>query len=196
MSFKTRNNHGQFVSKRTQLKWLFMTLVSVTAITGSFYLSQPVEAEMIVPQLPAREIKVPVRDISKVPRVIVAAPVSIEGRVRARFGVHGDTMLAIFKNESSLNPRAQGWNCYYDINGNYKSKKTEKTDKSKACKKEDRYRSWSVDCGIGQINSPGTVCPEKLFEIEHNLDQSQKKLSKEGLNAWVVYKTGTYRRYL
>lgn len=97
-------------------------------------------------------------------------------------------MTAIFKAESGLNVKNVGYNChYYNKNGKRYSD---------SCKKEDRPKAWSVDCGIAQINTKGQICPEHLFIIENNLAVAKQKLDTQGLSAWNVYTSGAYRKFL
>jgi hypothetical protein len=116
-------------------------------------------------------------------------PSTVEALVRSYFPEEPEIMLAIFKHESGLNPKAQGWNCYYD-------------GKSKACKKEDRVKAWSTDCGIVQNNFPGTVCPDYSFDPEWSVKEGRKKydanekMGIDGKLRWSSYKNGSYRRYL
>lgn len=56
--------------------------------------------------------------------------------------------------------------------------------------------TWSVDCGVLQVNVKGNKCPEHLLTIEGNLKEAKKILDEQGLNAWVVYKKGLYKKYL
>ena len=114
------------------------------------------------------------------PRV---APYTASQHISRIFGDQAPLMTAIFKAESGLNPQAKGYNCFYE-------------GKSKACKIEDRPNAWSVDCGISQINTRGTICPAKLLDVEYNLLQAKKKLDTEGLGAWVVYTQGKHLKYL
>lgn len=56
--------------------------------------------------------------------------------------------------------------------------------------------TWSVDCGVLQINVRGNHCPDHLLTVEGNLKQAKQILDEQGLRAWVVYKTGAYKKYL
>lgn len=108
---------------------------------------------------------------------------TLEEHIERIFGDNSEVAMAVLKHESSLKLDAKGWNCYY--NG-----------KSKACKPQDRERAWSVDCGIAQVNTKGQVCPNELFTLEGNMKQVEKIYKTQGLNAWVSYKTGAYKKYL
>jgi len=108
---------------------------------------------------------------------------TIEQHIQRIFGDKSKVATAVLKHESGFNLNAKGWNCRYG-------------GKSKACKKEDRYRAWSVDCGIAQVNVKGQVCPSELMTLSGNMAQVEKIYKTQGLNAWVSYKTGAYKKYL
>lgn len=107
----------------------------------------------------------------------------LELRLNEIFGEKVEIAKAVLKHESGLNLNAKGYNCRY--NG-----------VSKACKYNDRHLAWSVDCGLGQINVKGQKCPPELMTLEHNLNLIEQKYKEQGLNAWVSYKTGAYKKYL
>lgn len=129
--------------------------------------------------------------ITKKSNVVLAqeTPSKIEDLVKSYFPEEPEVMLAIFKHESGLNPTAQGWNCMY--NG-----------ESRACKKEDRAKAWSTDCGIVQNNFPGTICPPYAFDPVWSLKEGRKKYDanqKSGIDGklrWSSYKSGAYKKYL
>lgn len=93
------------------------------------------------------------------------------------------TMLAILKTESGLNPKAKGYNCYY--NG-----------KSQACKTGDEQNAWSVDCGLAQNNFHGLNCPDYAFDPEWSVKEAYRKYSYRGFQPWTVFNTGKYRNNL
>lgn len=99
------------------------------------------------------------------------------------FGSKAKIAKAILTHESGLKLDAVGYNCYYG-------------GKSKACKKNDIHKAWSVDCGIAQINVKGKKCPKELFTLEGNFEEVERIYKTQGLNAWVSYKTGAYKKYL
>lgn len=119
---------------------------------------------------------------------LVKKPLSVEELIRREFGEDWKTALAIFKGESGLRSDAIGWNCRY--------KRDNGTEYSAACKVADRYRAWSVDCGIAQINTIGQECPAKLFDPEHNLSVAKEMHSRRGFQPWVQYTTGLYKKHL
>ena len=110
-------------------------------------------------------------------------PITLEQQVATIFGNKTKVAIAVFKAESGLKPDAINYNCIY--NG-----------KSKSCKKKDQPKAWSVDCGLGQINIKGKVCPETLLTVSGNLQAVQQLYEKQGLKAWVCYKQGLYYKYL
>lgn len=105
------------------------------------------------------------------------------------FGEKADIATAVLKHESSLNLKAKHYNCRY-INPN--------TGKlySTSCKKEDIAKAWSVDCGIAQVNVKGTICPSTLMTLDGNMVAVEKIYNEQGLNAWVSYTTGRYKKFL
>ena len=85
--------------------------------------------------------------------------------------IDSSTMLSIVKAESEFNPNAVNYNCIY--NG-----------VSKPCKKEDRPKAWSVDCGLFQINKKLPKCPAYLFDIDINISQAMNLYFERGFQPW------------
>jgi hypothetical protein len=107
-----------------------------------------------------------------------------EQHIQRIFGDKALVATAVLKHESQgFKLDAKNWNCIY--NG-----------KSTFCKKEDRSKAWSVDCGIAQINVRGQVCPKELMTLEGSMERVEKIYKEQGLNAWVSYKTGAYKKFL
>lgn len=115
------------------------------------------------------------------------SPSEVVRMIEEKFPEEKKLITAVFKAESGHNPKSMGWNCRYTENG--------KTV-SKACKPEDRHKAWSVDCGVAQINTIGQTCPEELFEVEHNLTVAKKMYDTRGLNPWMAYLNGSYKKHL
>ena len=113
---------------------------------------------------------------------------SVEELVEHYFPENSALMKAVFMAESSLNENAKNYNCHYYNEDGIRC--------SASCTKADRVRAWSVDCGISQINVRGTTCPDELLDPAINIARAREKYDTEGLGAWVVYKTGKYKRYL
>lgn len=100
------------------------------------------------------------------------------------FGAKAQIAKAVLFHESEgMKLDAVNYNCYY---GGH----------SKSCKKGDESKAWSVDCGIGQINVRGQVCPKTLLTLEGNMQAVEKIYKEQGLRAWVSYTTGRYKKYL
>lgn len=117
---------------------------------------------------------------------------SIETKIRKHFPRHGTTMIAIAHAESGMSMSAKGWNCFYS---NGKATTTPIKGGSNACKVEDRHLAWSVDCFALQRNYKGKDCPKGVTVDEH-LKEVADLSRVQGLDAWTVYRTGAYKRYL
>ncbi len=145
---------------------------------------------LVLSLLPQRAIAEPV-EISVAEEVVM----TLEQHLEKIFGDNAEVALAVLKHESQLKLDAKGWNCHY-----YKTvivdEKEVQRRYSTSCKIADRGNAWSVDCGIGQINTKGKVCPARLLTLEGNMEAVEKIYKAQGLNAWVSYKTGRYKKYL
>ena len=102
----------------------------------------------------------------------VSAPVQeagedIESLIRAAFPEHPDIMIAIAKAESGLNPKA--------VNVN---------------------RNGSTDIGLFQINSVHGYDELSLFDVKKNTEAAREIYDKQGLGAWVAFKSGSYKKFL
>ena len=106
-----------------------------------------------------------------------------EQYIQEIFGAKAKIATAVLKHESGMKLNAINYNCRY--NG-----------KSTFCKKGDEYKAWSVDCGIAQVNTKGTVCPEHLLTLEGNMKAVEKIYKEQGLNAWVSYKNKAYLQFM
>lgn len=158
---------------------MFVLLVCAVSLQINNRFSYKVTYEALI--IVKESVKSPKFTVNKQKPIIPTE--EVKNAVVGRFGANSGVMLAILAAESSLNPRAVNYNCFYG-------------GKSRSCNKEDRHLSWSVDCGIAQINKKGNVCPEELFDIQTNLNEAKKIMASQGLNAWVVYSNGTYIKYL
>lgn len=114
---------------------------------------------------------------------ISARPSGIEEIIYAYFKDDYQTAKAVFTAESGLQKDAQGWNCHYGT-------------ESRACAPEDREKAWSVDCGVAQINVVGKVCPQELFDPNHNLEVARKKYESRKWQPWCAFTSGKYLAYL
>lgn len=115
--------------------------------------------------------------------MVLPSQQEVAQKVKGIFTEDPETAVAVFRAESGLRPDAQGWNCMY--NGI-----------SLPCRPEDRPRAWSTDCGVAQINTPGTTCPEELFEIETNLRKAKAKYESRGWQPWSAWKAGKHLVFL
>ena len=106
-----------------------------------------------------------------------------EQYIKEIFGAKAKIATAVLKHESGMNLTAINYNCRY--NG-----------KSTFCKKGDEHKAWSVDCGIGQTNVKGKVCPQELLTLEGNMKKVEQIYKSQGLNAWVSYKNKKYLAYM
>ena len=112
-----------------------------------------------------------------------APPASMEDLIKKYFKDDYETAIAVFTAESKLQPSAQGFNCRYG-------------GISQVCKKGDEDKAWSTDCGIAQINVPGRLCPDELFDPQNNLDIAYGKFQKRGWSPWSAYRFGKYLEFL
>ena len=110
----------------------------------------------------------------------------IAEKIRATFKDESDIAIATFRAESGLRAEAQGWNCSYG-----------------ACRIEDRDKAWSTDCGIAQLNFPGSICPAESFDPDWNIQKAyewkylpNKKAGGTGFGPWVAHATGRYLVFL
>ena len=106
-----------------------------------------------------------------------------EDYIKEIFGAKANIATAVLKHESGMKLDAVNYNCYYG-------------KRSTFCKKEDRVKAWSVDCGIAQVNVKGKVCPKHLFTLEGNMKAVEKIYKEQGLEAWVSYKNGKYKQFM
>lgn len=122
-----------------------------------------------------------VKKIYKEPEIIVSQ--ETQDYIDDIFGEKSEIALAVLKHESRLNINAIHYNCIY--NG-----------KSTSCKKGDKKLAWSVDCGIGQTNIRGKICPTKLMTLKGNMEKVREIYNSQGLNAWVSYQTLAYLKFM
>ena len=121
-------------------------------------------------------------DVFMKPVVVTPEP-TVEDKIKEYFPRNWKTMIAIAHAESGMNMGAIGYNCYY--NG-----------VSKACKKEDRSKAWSVDCFVLQKNYPGRkTCPDGVT-LDMHLREAAALSRVQGLEAWVTFNTGAHKKHL
>ncbi len=127
--------------------------------------------------------------------------------IRQYFPRNADTMVAIAKAESQLNPNAIGYNCFYNSKAIYTAKGELKNGTSTVvytsrvkdaysthCKTNHRSYAYSVDCGVLQKNYSGQVCPKE--SLEEHLEIVRDLSLIQGLEAWSAYNNGRYKNYL
>lgn len=120
--------------------------------------------------------------------------ISLAKEIINTFPEHPEIALAIMLQESNLNPKATGYNCFYDQDG-IVHKNRVPGSYSTHCKPNDRVYAWSVDCGITQINHIGKFCPDQLLDVAHSLSRAKNKYvsAKNTFRPWVAY---TSKKYL
>lgn len=121
-------------------------------------------------------------------------------------------MYAIAKEESGLNPNAVNYNCRYKISQKGKTKTTvydsltathiDLAAVSKGrlpgyvstwCRKGHSQYAWSKDSGLFGINSVHT---KEVLTPEEQVQMARTIYEREGLNAWVSYKTKRYLKHM
>lgn len=123
------------------------------------------------------------------PKILVAQDVvpveykTADDYISEIFGDKAKIATAVILHESQNKLDAVNYNCIYG-------------GKSTSCRKGDEPKAWSVDCGIGQINVRAKSCPSDLLTLEGNMEAIEKIYQTQGLNAWVSYKTGRYKKYM
>ena len=104
-------------------------------------------------------------------------------------------MIPIAYAESGLDPKAQGFNCFYNKDETVVYSTRVKGSHSTACKPSHRVYAWSVDCFALQRNYIGKVCPKGV-----TLDQHLKEVADlsrvQGLKAWSSYNEGKHIKHL
>ena len=115
------------------------------------------------------------------------ATTSLDKLLTHHFGNNAKIAKAILMQESSLNPKAINYNCYY-----YKNQIRYST----TCRRGDEIKAWSVDCGLSQLNHKGQVCPEWTFVMEKNIEKMSDMYQKRGWNCWVAYTSKSYLKYM
>jgi hypothetical protein len=126
----------------------------------------------------------PTKDSANEPEITQPPTPTFEQEISRIFKDKSNIALAVFEHESNGGDiDAKNYNCRYD-------------GKSTFCKKGDKLKAWSVDCGIAQVNVKGQVCPPELLTKEGSIPYIEKIYKEQGLNAWVSYKNGAYKKFL
>ena len=76
--------------------------------------------------------------------LIIVQPPTVEQHIQRIFGTQARVATAVLKAESGMKLNAKNYNCFYYRNDGSKY--------STSCKKDDKSKAWSVDCGFAQIN--------------------------------------------
>lgn len=92
---------------------------------------------------------------------------SIEDKIRNKFGDKGEIFISIAKAESGMNTKA------YNVN-------TNKT----------------VDIGLFQINSVHGYDVQKLFDVDYNIQCAYEIYQRQGITAWSSVNNGDYLKFL
>lgn len=103
----------------------------------------------------------------------------IAEKIAFTFKEDADTAIAVFRAESGLRPNAQGWNCSYGV-----------------CENSDRKNATSTDCGIAQINFPGSICPAESFNEDWNIKKAHEMYTRRGFQPWSAYNAGKHLVFL
>lgn len=124
-------------------------------------------------------------------KVVVIPTVTPETKeyIDDTFGVDAKIATATLMHESGLVLNKKNYNCHYY---NKEGKRYSTSCKTIA----DREKAWSVDCGIAQINVKGKECPARLLTLAGNMEAAEKIYKTQGLNAWVSYTSGAYKKFL
>lgn len=194
MSFKRRKTYNRWMhSTRIPLAILIMALIVVCGLGYAFgqanqkgkevdYFKnklEQTEKELKEVRNKEEEKEKEIEKLKKISELPIQQKMAI--KVKQFFPKSYKTALMIFKSESGLIPDKKGYNCYYG-------------DISKACAVADRYRAWSVDCGIAQLNFLGKECPPQAFDPDWNLAQAAAKYERRGWQPWVVFNRGIYQQ--
>lgn len=178
---QSRKSNGQYSNKPRNIFTWRVGVLSATilwcAIAGSYSNEDntyTVEKQIVATSTP-----------------VIKKVLTTEDKIKEYFPRSYKTMIAVAHAESSMNPNAVGYNCYY-----YKGKATNTPVKggSKACKVEDRNFAWSYDCGLLQVNNGKKECPKET--IEEHLQRAADLSRVQGLEAWVTYNTGAHEKHL
>ena len=111
-------------------------------------------------------------------------------------GEDAKVAYAIIKAESSGNPRAVGYNCFYTKDGTVHEERV-KGAISTFCKQGHEKYSWSIDCGKIQRNFPGKrECPEYAFDPEWSIAEMKKLHNERGWQPWTTYTSGRYMAFM
>ena len=117
----------------------------------------------------------------------------IENKIRAYFPRSYADMIPIAYAESRMNPKAVGYNCYYNKDETIVYSTKVKGSHSTGCKPSHRKYSWSLDCGLMQMNTKAKTCPVET--IDEHLQRAANLSRVQGKEAWVAYNTKAHLTY-
>lgn len=114
--------------------------------------------------------------------------------IKKHFPVNGDTMVRIAKAESGLKVKAINYNCYYNVDETIVYETRVKGSHGASCHKGHEKYSFGVDCSILQFHYRGLKqCPD--IPLEKHMEMSAELSKVCGLNCWVAYSNGSYKKY-
>lgn len=131
--------------------------------------------------------------------VVVTPEPTLEDKIRQHFPNHWADFIQIAHAESSMQPEAVGYNCWYNGKAIYnKDGKLQhatgtvvypskvKDSYSTSCKVPHRKYAWSLDCGLMQLNTKAKECPKE--DLDTHLARAAKLSKEQGKCAWFGYK--------
>lgn len=153
------------------------------------------------------KVVVPKKSYYKDP-VSLEEKIQIANKIALAFPENKVTMVAIALDESGLNKNATGYNCYYKVvtkeTGTYDKISGKYLDysntvkvrtegyRSTYCRAGDQAKAWSKDGGLFQNNQPTA----EDYDVDKNIENARRKYDTQGLSAWTVYNTGSYKKHL
>lgn len=103
--------------------------------------------------------------------------------------------LAVLKQESSLNPEAKNYNCFYVGDTVYNTRV--KGARSRSCESGHEKYAHSVDCGLSQVNFEGKKsCPAYALDADWSINKMIEMHTDRGFEPWVAYTSGAYLTYM
>lgn len=184
--------------KRNQAKKEFIKISKQAILTTGLLLSVLLglkyllisEVEYVAVKAPEQP-KIATSSPAKPKKVVSATEqekLEIVRKIAQQFPTHQTIMVSIALEESRLNPKAIGYNCFYKGNVVYKERVSGAV--SKACQPEHKSFAWSKDGGLLQIHQPTA----KDMTVDGNLASAKQKFDTQGLSAWSAYNSGRYKK--
>lgn len=164
---------------------LILVILAILCFSPTTVKYQRIEPPQVAVEAPPKVVKAPQKRV--IAKKAVYTKPEVKPEVKAYiddiFGENATIATAVLMHESGLRLDAKNWNCIYE-------------GKSTFCKKEDRDKAVSVDCGIAQKNVKGQVCPAHLMTLEGNMEAIRKVYETQGLGAWASFRNGAYKKFL